>query len=118
MRRPSNSWPFLYEEMEHEITDPSPLYFANGNVYNPLIQRLLSQVGQQPISVPPGQGPGEGFGGFGPSETFGIRAATAWARTSAIWRRSRRPTYRREELPSTLAENRPSRYPDSARSES
>jgi hypothetical protein len=72
-----SSWPFLYQGMEHEITDPAPLYFERGaNVYNPMLQRELSQLGQQGIAGPPTAGAGDGdmgngFGGFGPSQGFG-----------------------------------------------
>jgi|GEM_PF-3493017 len=72
-----SSWPFLYQGMEHEITDPAPLYFDQGaNVYNPMLQRELSQLGQQGIAGPPTAGAGDGgmgngFGGFGPSQSFG-----------------------------------------------
>jgi hypothetical protein len=52
-----SSWPFLYQGMEHEITDPAPLYFDQGaNVYNPMLQRELSQLGQQGIAGPPTAG--------------------------------------------------------------
>ncbi len=70
-------WPFLYQGMEHEITDPAPLYFdQDANVYNPMLQRELSQLGQQGIAGPPAAGAadggmGNGFGGFGPSQSFG-----------------------------------------------
>ncbi len=72
-----SSWPFLYQGMEHEITDPAPLYFDQGaNVYNPMLQRELSQLGQQGIAGPPTAGAGDGgmgngFGGTGPSQSFG-----------------------------------------------
>ena len=40
----SNSFPFLYQGLEHEVSDPGQLYFEpSGNVYNPQIQRELSQ---------------------------------------------------------------------------
>jgi hypothetical protein len=72
-----SSWPFLYQGMEHEITDPAPLYFDHGaNVYNPMLQRELSQLGPQGSAGPPTAGAaeggmGKGFGGFGPSQCFG-----------------------------------------------
>jgi hypothetical protein len=59
----SNSFPFLYQGLEHEVTDPGQLYFEpSGNVYNPQIQRELSLVDQQGITGAPS---GSGFGGFG-----------------------------------------------------
>jgi len=70
----SNSFPFLYQGMEHEVSDPGQLYFEpSGNVYNPQIQRELSQVGQQGLGGPPSGGGdaggggagGSGYGGFG-----------------------------------------------------
>jgi hypothetical protein len=52
-----SSWPFLYQGMEHEITDPAPLYFdQSANVYNPMLQRELSQLGQQGITADGGRG--------------------------------------------------------------
>ncbi len=72
-----SSRPFLYQGMEHEFTDPAPLYFDQGaNVYNPMLQRELSQLGQQGIAGPPTAGAGDGgmgngFGGTGPSQGFG-----------------------------------------------
>jgi YD repeat-containing protein len=79
----TNSFPFLYQGLEHEVTDPAQLYFEpSGNVYNPQIQRDLSPVGQQGIDGAPsdagaglsaagGGGPGNGgfenFGGHGGS---------------------------------------------------
>jgi hypothetical protein len=47
------SWPFQYQGMEHEITDPANLYFnSSSNVYNPQIQNMLSQVGAQSLGGP------------------------------------------------------------------
>jgi hypothetical protein len=55
----ANSFPLLYHGLEHEVTDPGQLYFEpSGNVYNPQLQRELSQVGPQGLSAP--------NGGFGP----------------------------------------------------
>ena len=43
----ANSFPFLYQGLEHEVTDPGQLYLEpSGKVYNPQIQRELSQVGR------------------------------------------------------------------------
>ena len=62
----ANSFPFLYQGLEHEVTDPGQLLFEpSGNVYNPQIQRELSQVGQQGLGDPPSGGGGAGYGGFG-----------------------------------------------------
>ena len=58
----ANSFPFLYQGLEHEISDPGQLYFEpSGNVYNPQIQRELSLIGPQGIFGPPS---GFGNGGF------------------------------------------------------
>jgi len=58
---PANSFPFLYQGLEHEVSDPGQLDFEpSGNVYNPQLQRELSQVGPQGLSIPNG-----GFGDFG-----------------------------------------------------
>jgi hypothetical protein len=63
----ANSFPFLYQGLEHEVTDPGQLYFEpSGNVYDPQIQRELSQVGPQGITAPFDGGAGSGgFGNFG-----------------------------------------------------
>jgi hypothetical protein len=58
----ANSFPFLYQGLEHEVSDPGQLYFEpSGNVYNPQIQRELSLIGPQGILGPPS---GFGSGGF------------------------------------------------------
>ncbi|MFZ1886960.1 MAG: hypothetical protein WAU33_02935 [Candidatus Binataceae bacterium] len=52
------SWPFQYQGMEHEITDPANLYFnPSSNVYNPQIQNALSQVGAQGLGGSSGANP-------------------------------------------------------------
>jgi hypothetical protein len=62
----ANSFPFLYQGLEHEVTDPGQLYFEpSGKTYNPQIQRELSQVGVQGIGGAPNDGGGAGYGGFG-----------------------------------------------------
>jgi hypothetical protein len=56
----ATAWPFQYQGMEHEVTDPASLYFNNsGDVYNPQIQRTLSQLGQQSIDAASGSGFGQ-----------------------------------------------------------
>jgi YD repeat-containing protein len=68
----SNSFPFLYQGLEHEVSDPGQLYFEpSGNVYNPQIQRELSQAGQQGSGDPPSGGGGAGGGGYGGFGNFG-----------------------------------------------
>ena len=68
----ANSFPFLYQGLEHEVTDPGQLYFEpSGNVYNPQIQRELSQVGPQGIFGPPS---GFGNGGFSSPSGHGSSA--------------------------------------------
>jgi hypothetical protein len=58
----ANSFPFLYQGLEHEVSDPGQLYFEpSGNVYNPQLQRALSLIGPQGIFGPPS---GFGNGGF------------------------------------------------------
>jgi hypothetical protein len=65
----ANSFPFLYQGMEHEVTDPGNLYFdGSGNMHNPQIWREVSPVGEQGIGGPPD---GDGFGGFGPGHHGG-----------------------------------------------
>lgn len=52
------SWPFQYQGMEHEPTDPANLYFnSSSNVYNPQIQNMLSQVGAQGLGGSSGANP-------------------------------------------------------------
>jgi hypothetical protein len=52
------SWPFQYQGMEHEITDPANLYFnPSSNVYNPQIQNAVSQVGAQGLGGSSGANP-------------------------------------------------------------
>ena len=51
----ATSWPFEYQGMEHEPTDPANLYFnSSSNVYNPQMQTVLSQVGAQGLGGPSG----------------------------------------------------------------
>jgi len=62
----STSWPFMWQGLEHEVTDPAHLYFeSSGNVYNP-DPFHLSLTGPQ-SSDGPGGGPGSigGPGGGG-----------------------------------------------------
>jgi hypothetical protein len=48
----SSTFAFLYQGGEHEITDPQTLYYAGaGNFYNPLIQRSLSEIGEQGLAA-------------------------------------------------------------------
>jgi hypothetical protein len=48
------------------VTDPGQLYFEpSGNVYNPQLQRELSQAGQQGSGGPPSGGGGAGGAGYG-----------------------------------------------------
>jgi len=63
----ANSFPFLYQGLEHEVSDPGQLYFEpSGNVYNPQLQRELSQLGQQGLTGPPsGGGDSAGYSRFG-----------------------------------------------------
>jgi hypothetical protein len=68
----ANSFPFLYQGLEHEVSDPGQLYFEpSGNVYNPQLQRELSLIGPQGILGPPS---GFGNGGFGSSRGHGSSA--------------------------------------------
>jgi hypothetical protein len=54
-----SNFPFLYQGMEHEPLDPQTLYYGGaGNFYNPLLQRSLSEIGEQGLS-----GPGSGTRG-------------------------------------------------------
>ena len=62
----ANSFPFLYQGLEHEVSDPGQLYFeASGNVYNPQLGRELSLIGPQGIGGPPSDGGGSANGGSG-----------------------------------------------------
>jgi len=67
----ATSWPFEYQGMEHELTDPANLYFNGAsNVYNPQIQNMLSQVGAQGLGGPSAGNPA-GPGASPPSGTSG-----------------------------------------------
>jgi hypothetical protein len=50
----ADGWPFLYHGREREpLFDLSNLYYAGaGNFYDPLIQRSLSEIGEQGLSGP------------------------------------------------------------------
>ena len=64
----ANSFPFLYQGLEHEVSDPGQLYFEpSGNVYNPQLQRELSLVGPQGIGGAPSDGGGSATSGSGNS---------------------------------------------------
>jgi hypothetical protein len=55
-----DSYPFLYQGMESEVTEPYPFYYGGGGgFYNPQIQRGLSITGAQGTSGP-GDSPGPG----------------------------------------------------------
>ncbi len=42
-----NTWPFLYQGLEKEPSDPAPLYYSGGGqFYNPQLVRSLSEQGQ------------------------------------------------------------------------
>jgi hypothetical protein len=46
-----NSFPFLYQGMEREVTEPYPLYYSGaGGFHNPQIQRGFSLTGAQGTS--------------------------------------------------------------------
>jgi hypothetical protein len=43
----ANDWPFQYQGMEKEFTDPAPYYYnGNGQFYSPQMVRSLSEAGQ------------------------------------------------------------------------
>jgi Phospholipase A2-like domain len=72
------SWPFQYQGMEHEPTDPANLYFnSSSNVYNPQMQNMLSQVGAQGLGGPSIASP-DGPGAAGPS---GQSGGPSWQKT-------------------------------------
>ncbi len=84
----ANSFPFLYQGLEHEVSDPGQLYFEpSGNVYNPQLQRELSLIGPQGIFGPPS---GFGNGGFSGSaaKEMEISRANPSSKHSAIWGQS------------------------------
>jgi hypothetical protein len=69
------SWPFQYQGMEHELTDPANLYFnPSSNVYNPQIQNALSQVGAQGLGGSSGANPD----GPGVSRPSGQSGGLTW----------------------------------------
>jgi len=54
----SNSFPFLYQGMEHEFLEPNQFYYGgNGQFYSAQIQRGFSIAGAQSTSGPGGPGP-------------------------------------------------------------
>ena len=59
----ANDWPFQYQGMEKEFTDPAPYYYSgSGQFYSPQLVRSLSETGQ--TSSSPGGGPsGNAIGG-------------------------------------------------------
>jgi YD repeat-containing protein len=70
----ANEWPFQYNGMEKEFTDPAPYYYSgSGQFYSPQFVRSLSEAGQTSTGgsggPPPTQlayGPGsQGNGSFG-----------------------------------------------------
>jgi YD repeat-containing protein len=72
------AYPFQYQGLEHENTDPAHLYFEpSGNVYDPQIQRELSQVGQEPLFGPPDGGAGLGGVSVEPSSSGANPGASA-----------------------------------------
>jgi hypothetical protein len=43
----ANDWPFQYQGMEKEFTDPSTYYYTGGGqFYSPQLSRSLSEVGE------------------------------------------------------------------------
>ena len=62
----ANNWPFLYQGMEKEFTDPGPYYYTGtGQFYSPQIMRSPSETGQTSSSG--SGGGGGGGGGFSPN---------------------------------------------------
>ncbi len=71
----ANDWPFQYQGMEKEFTDPAPYYYSGGGqFYSPQLVRSLSETGQTSSSGTGGgpspsqlaYGPGsQGNGSFG-----------------------------------------------------
>jgi hypothetical protein len=54
----SNNYPFLYQGMEHEFTEPNQFYYGgDGQFYSAQIQRGFSIAGAQSTSGPGGAGP-------------------------------------------------------------
>ena len=49
----TNYWPFLYNGLEKEFSDPGPFYYSGtGQFYSPQLVRSLSEVGQTSSSGP------------------------------------------------------------------
>ncbi|HVA67208.1 MAG TPA: hypothetical protein VNK24_09850, partial [Elusimicrobiota bacterium] len=54
----ANSYPFLYQGMEHEFTEPNQFYYGgDGQFYSAQIQRGFSIAGAQNTCGPGGPGP-------------------------------------------------------------
>ena len=48
----ANEWPFQYQGMEKEFTDPAPYYYSgSGQFYSPQLVRSLSETGQTSSSA-------------------------------------------------------------------
>ncbi len=76
----SNSYPFLYQGMEHEFLEPNQFYYSGeGQFYSAQIQRGFSIAGAQGTSGPGGAGPrrahhGHHHGGGGAARRRSQRA--------------------------------------------
>jgi hypothetical protein len=68
----ANDWPFQYQGMEKEFTDPSTYYYSGGEqFYSPQLSRSLSEVGETSSSQ--GACPsGNAIGAHSGSSGFGI----------------------------------------------
>ena len=101
------SWPFQYQGMEHEITDPANLYFnPSSNVYNPQTQHLLSQVGAQSLGGPSDANPA-GSPEAGPS---GQSGGLTWQKYendyNNRWKSEKKRTMRSLVFPTTRKRRR------------
>jgi hypothetical protein len=68
----ANNWPFLYQGVEKEFTDPGPLYCSGGGqFYSSQLVRSLSETGQTSTSGPATGPSGSGGGGSGRGSSGG-----------------------------------------------
>ncbi len=59
----ANDWPFQYQGMEKEFTDPAPYYYSgSGQFYSPQLVRSLSETGQTSSSGTGGGPSGNAIG--------------------------------------------------------
>jgi hypothetical protein len=73
-----NDWPFQYQGMEKEFTDPAPYYYSgSGQFYSPQLVRSLSETGQTSSSGNNGGPSGSAIAGPSGSSGSGFNPVSA-----------------------------------------